>query len=262
MHDRVGLLFLGLTIAGFSAVAYWLRDRESASASLGRSGNERVPGRLPPLLTGTLLLWLCLVWIGTELWFRSGERERRRTQLVIDWPEEAHGFRDVWIPPRTGVILRHDEARSVKWKGPDGDEWAMVYLRWKPGSAAVQLARAHTPDICLPAAGGRMQADHGRLPIKVGEVELPAHAFLFTAGGKPMHVFYLRVGDDAGTQRLPSDIEELTIANRIRSAMARRRNRGQQVVEVAVTSYRSAAEVGAAFQGFASSAFRLGNLTE
>jgi hypothetical protein len=138
----------------------------------------------------------------------------------------------------------------------------MVYLKWNAGSAAVQLARAHTPDVCLPAAGGQLETDRGILEVPLGGATLPAHAFVFTAGGKRMHVFYLRVGDDAGSRKLPSDIEELTVANRVRAALARRRNRGQQVVEVAVTSIRPIEEITAKFELFAQRSFRIAQTSE
>jgi hypothetical protein len=163
---------------------------------------------------------------------RNAEPAKKRNRDRVARKEV--GFGEISIPTRTGIILRHDEGRSASWKAENGEPWSMVYLKWKAGSAAVQLARAHTPDICLPAAGGRLEADRGVVTIPAGDATLPAHLYTFTAGGHPIHVFYIRVGDDAGLNRLPTDIEELTVQNRIRAALARRRNRGQQVVEVAI----------------------------
>jgi len=257
-HGVVGIGFLALTLGSFTWLAYVWREREELPTA------EPATLRHPPAspiswrCSAALLGWLALVWLGVELWYRSGEnRNGAKSEIVIDWPENAVSFHDISIPTRTGIILRHDEGRSAMWKATDGEPWSMVYLRWKAGSAAVQLARAHTPDICLPAAGGRLEADRGVVTVPAGDSTLPAHAYTFTAGDRPMYVFYIRVGDDAGSQRLPSDIEELTIQNRIRAAMARRRNRGQQVVEVAIASLRSPEEVTESFKEFSRASFRI-----
>ena len=72
-----------------------------------------------------------------------------------------------------------------------------------------------------------------------------------------MHVFYVRAGDDAGSDRLPVDIEELTVPNRIRAALARRRNRGQQVIEMAVTSLKPPDAVTLSVIDFTQKSFRV-----
>jgi exosortase len=257
-HDRVGAIFLGLMLGSFGILAYLWRDRIDDVTPELEAARGASLSSISWRLSATLLSWLVVVWIATELWYRSGEKLRGgKSEIVLRWPENEAGFKDIPIPRRTGIILRNDEGRSATWKAGNGDTWSMVYLKWKAQSAAVQLARAHTPDLCLPAAGGRLEFDLGVVLVPAGELSLPAHAYTFRAGGWPIHVFYIRVGDDAGSYRLPTDIEELTIPNRIRAALARRRNRGQQVVEVAVTSFKSPEEVAASFKEFARSALEI-----
>jgi exosortase len=259
-HDCVGIGFLALTLITFALIAFVLRERPGRETGVSPTPRLRATFLFSWHWSAALLGWLLVVWIGTESWYRSGEKLRgTRREIVIQWPEKEVGFQEISIPARTGIILRHDEGRNASWRADDGEPWSMVYLRWKVGSAAVQLARAHTPDVCLPAAGGRLEVDRGLVMIPAGEAILPAHAFTFTAAGRPIHVFYMRFGDDAGSNWLPSDIDELNVANRIRAALARRRNCGQQVVEVAITSSRSPEEVAESFMNFSRSAFRISN---
>jgi exosortase/archaeosortase family protein len=257
-HERVGHGFLGLMLASFALLAFLWRDRNGQDMRASPASETDALSLFSWRWSAGVLAWLVLVWAGTELWYRSGENlSGPKSEIVIHWPEKEAGFKEIPIPSRTGIILRHDEGRSAVWHGAEGAIWSMVYLRWKAGSAAVQLARAHTPDVCLPAAGGHIEEDRGVIIVPVGDLTLPAHAYIFTAPRQRIHVFYIRVGDDAGSARLPADIEELTIPNRIRAALARRRNRGQQVVEVAITSFRPAEEVTAAFKDFTREAFRI-----
>jgi exosortase len=255
-HDRVGMLVVALTIVTFALLAYAFRNRKADEDTTSVEMRQNVRCGVSWRWSAALLGWLVLIWVGTELWYRGAERGASRSELVINWPVNELHFHDLEISKRTGIILRHDEGRCATWQN-DGDTWAMVYLRWRPGSAAVQLARAHTPDICLPAAGGRLEADHGVIVVPAGDLTIPAHAYTFAANGQRIHVFYIRTGDDAGSSRLPVDIEELTVANRIEAALARRRNRGQQVIEVAVTSPKPLDEVTLAFGRFGRETFAI-----
>jgi len=256
-HDAIGFTFLALTLLIFGGVAYWFRRRNTRPAAVTPSAPASAPRAIPWKWSTAFVVWLATVWGGVELWYRSSEDDHAPERLTVQWPETAPGFREIPLPSRTGVILRNDEGRSARWTTADGATWSMVYLRWQAGAAAVQLARAHTPEICLPAAGAQLERDRGVVPLVIAERSLPVQAYLFNAGSRPLHVFYLRHGEDGGTQRVPEEIGKLTARNRILAALDRRRNRGQQVIEVAIGSSKDTDEATADFAAFAQRSFRL-----
>ncbi len=108
----------------------------------------------------------------------------------IDWPVTKAGFHDTEIPETTKVILKYNEGRSGSWTGADGSRWTTFFFRWFPGSAAAQLARGHKPDICLPAAGLRLDRYGGIQSMHIGKLDIPFQCYVFDYQGKPLHVFY------------------------------------------------------------------------
>ena len=54
---------------------------------------------------------------------------------------------------KTKQLLRYDEGINGAWEEADGSQWQAIFLRWNPGRIAVHLAKSHTPEVCLTAAG-------------------------------------------------------------------------------------------------------------
>ena len=156
------------------------------------------------------------------------------------------GYREIPLAEPTLTILRCDEAKSVAWNAADGTQWSMIYLRWLPGRASMQLARSHGPELCLAAAGAVLRHDLGVKPMRIAGLDLPMHSYVFTVNGTPLYVFYCLWQDRPPDDGPQSTQQEMTMRTRLRDAIKGRRNTGQQVIEVATAGFRSASEAEAA----------------
>ena len=101
--------------------------------------------------------WILLTEISVEAWYRWHEaRVPVAEQWTVAWPTNNPTFKEPPLTPVTRQILRYDEGRSAGWTGGDLG-WQAVFLRWKPGRTAVHLAENHTPNVCMTAAGYKLE---------------------------------------------------------------------------------------------------------
>ena len=162
---------------------------------------------------------------------------------ISDWtavlPRERTGYKTIELPRAAAEILRYNEGNSGAWVNDDGTRWQMISLRWFPGRVAVSLARNHTPEICLPAAGKKLSAMSGPLPLTVAGVTLPFRCFTAEQNGRPLFVFYTLWEEGALEQNVATGF--LTWSARWQAVRERRRNPGQRVLQIAIGGARDAA---------------------
>jgi exosortase len=225
----------------------------SSSASLLSSA--RGPAVRPPDLEGNwlrsssvplgLVVWLGLVEFGTEAWYRVHE-QRLPTPSVwrLDPPRENDGFCDLPFSPASRQILRFDEGINATWLAGTSLRWQAIFLRWDPGRVGVHLARNHTPEDCLVAAGHELVAESDVQLVSVHGLGLPFRSYTAYDEAGPVHVFYCLWEDRA--IRRTFDAEWLSYRNRLASVLAGLRNSGQRSLELALRGAGSQAEAKAA----------------
>jgi exosortase len=247
-HDTVGLTVLLVSLAAVGGVASLLRSRKNESVETKDS--QPVPQGAAICKGGLigLLVWLVAIEAGTEVWYRSHEAGyAQSTPWWIEFPKHKLGYRNLPIAERAKVILHYDEGSSATWLGNDGSRWSAFFLRWFPGRASAQLAKAHGPEICLPSAGTRMRTDFGVKIHEVHGIRLPVHAYEFVMQDRPLHVFFALWEDRVAPDPLASRWQKMSGRSRLQGVLTGRRNTGQQVVELAVLGYSDAATAEAAF---------------
>jgi exosortase len=185
------------------------------------------------LLVGFLCVWLLLVEIGTEFWYRSHER---KAVAVVDWrpalPDGAADFKPLPISENARRILRYDSGQNVAWINPDGSRWQMIFLHWNGGRVAAHLARNHTPEVCLSAAGHELKDVSDVKAVIAHGVSFPFRLYTFQNGPTPLFVFFCLLED-----RDQDDVfttAELTYDSRFAAVQAGRRNLGQRSLEIAI----------------------------
>lgn len=176
--------------------------------------------------------------IGIRLWYASAPRVVT-AEWRAEFPRSASSFKVVALPDAAQKILRYDEGESASWLEPDGTRWQMIYLRWQPGRVAATLARNHTPEVCLPAAGKSLRGQSEISGVKAGNLALGFRCFVTEQQGRPLHVFYSLWEDGVAEQRQATEM--LTRSARLEAVRDRRRNRGQRVLQVAVWGARDTA---------------------
>jgi hypothetical protein len=215
--------------------AAFLLSRRSESAA-GVSGNAVAPSPASnPFGTVAALLWLALVFGAIELWYRAHERHLvARPAWEAHWPEE-HAARAVPIAETAAAILRYSDASSAAWSTADGEQWWGFFARWKPGRAALQLVRSHSPEICLPAVGRTFRGELAPVTLQTKAAPLTFRVFEFQQSSQPLFVF-VSIEEDkvasAATAAPPP--AEWSARGRLLAAWRGQRNLGQRLLEIAV----------------------------
>jgi exosortase/archaeosortase family protein len=191
-----------------------------------------------------LTAWILLTEISVEGWYRWHEAQLPvAEQWLVAWPTNNPTFKESPLSEPTRRILRYDDGRSAGWS--DGDKtWQIVFLHWKPGRTAIHLAQNHTPNICLTAAGYKLDLIASQEWLDVNGLRMPFSVNEVTDTSRPFYVFYCLWDDRASVQGF--ETMGLTYGNRLAPVLAGLRNPGQRSLEIAVSGAGNAAEAEAA----------------
>ncbi|MCX6925422.1 MAG: exosortase/archaeosortase family protein [Verrucomicrobia bacterium] len=217
---------------------------ESKVLSTITSQPHQLPRRpVVPLsvVSRSLCVWLVLVEVGTELWYRSHEwRVPKSATWHMEPPRENPTFRELPFSDKTKQLLRYDEALNGTWQEGGDQRWQ----GWNPGRIAVHLAKNHTPEVCLTAAGGEVVPKSGLRLLPVHGLQLPFRSYVVKDNNGPVHVFYCLWDDRAEAQFFRTT--SMTYANRLAPVLDGHRNSGQRSLEVLISGIPDQQEAEAA----------------
>jgi exosortase len=230
-HDTIGTAALLCGMAGMLGLAWlWKREPENVTAVTKSSASREA---LAPQFIA--LAWLAVVFAGTEIWYRSHERQLiERPRWQASWPAGNETVTSLAIPDTTRVILHYDDAKSAAWEDPRGVRWWSFFAHWKPQRAALQLVRSHSPEICLPAIGRTFRAPRPDINLRAASVPLDFRSYEFEQNGRPLFVFVC-IQEDKRVASSTTDSGEWNLRGRLRAAFNGKRNLGQRLLEIAVT---------------------------
>lgn len=184
-----------------------------------------------------LFVWLVLVEVGVESWYRWHEaRLPKGVSWSMEWPRSNPSFSEVPLTQKTKQLLRYDEEGNGTWHEDDGTQWQMIYLRWLPGRIAVHLANSHTPEVCLPSAGRSVQANPELECLPVQGLRLPFRTYTMEEAGRTSFVFYC-LWEDRALEQVFQKMDLSDYGNRLSPVLEGRRNVGQRSLEVIVSGY-------------------------
>jgi len=248
-HDFAGYAVVLLVFAGTMWMAsLWKTTRPSTDAPSSPGKNSATP--LRPFLFAALLVWLVAVEAGAEFWYRMHERNLvTRPSWSVLWPDKAPGYRELPIDTEVRNMLRFNSGREVIWSADDGAGSPrssfnyLFFFRWNPGSGTILRARAHRPDICLPAAGWTQVGADQVQQYRVAENQsLAFRRFNFVkhnGSARPLRAtaFFILHEDAANETERGADgdagfYSNWDWADRWRVVRNGIRNRGQQVFEL------------------------------
>ncbi len=243
-HDPAGFTILGVCFAGLLGLALILRPKVGRGLAAAE-GYE--PHRLPGAFVAALATWIVIAAVGTEWWYRSAP-PGTSAWWRVDWPEHQPGFAEIPISPAVRE-LQFDTGRQARWREDDGSRWTMFHFRWLPGLAVSRaFARWHNPDICLTSAGFKRVAEYEPTVIRRGDIELAFRTYRFDARDQINYVFFCVWEDRQEPGATPGLPEEWTAAAHWRAVLQRKRNLGQQVLEVAIAGIDDEQAARAAFE--------------
>ena len=194
---------------------------------------------------GALAVWLLLAEVGTEVWYRSHEAHLPRTVAwKVELPQRDPTFRPLPFSDVTKQYLRYDEGVDGAWIEAAGRKLQAIFLRWNPGRTAPHLAKNHTPEVCLTAAGHELLSQTDLRLFGVRGLQLPFRSYVLRDEHGPVYVFYWLWEDRADAQFFQT--QNLTYAHRLEPVLAGRRNSGQRSLEIAIWGLDDAQEADAA----------------
>lgn len=236
-HDRIGLAVLACSlgsVVGLAQVARWFD--EPGSSPEKRNNATCSPSSVPAVWCWAVVAWVGSVFLCVEIWYRTGQDTRRQDfGWTVQWPANQT-MREVPISHQTWRLMKFTTGANRVWQDEQGRHWSAYYLEWAPGRTAQMLAQVHRPDVCLAAAGKTLIADRGTKVFTANEVILPFHHYIFDDGGTPLHVYFCLQTMDAATpggENL-TPYNGLQLSNRLALIRERRRNQGQQQLELGV----------------------------
>jgi exosortase/archaeosortase family protein len=223
-HDQVGFTILGITFAGLLLLTWLLRPRgpkgrhedgrrlqPGASSKPYHGGATEAEGGVEagaePRRRGTmhfgylgaallgLVVWVVLLELAVEYWFRSGEQEAAaRPAWSLRLPSHSNEFRQLPISEEVRDLLRYDQAASAAWRDVAGRTWQLYYLRWLPAKSqyraaeTIAQARGHAPDVCLGKAGMILQTNLGTRITDINGVRMGVTTERFLDQGRRLYV--------------------------------------------------------------------------
>jgi exosortase/archaeosortase family protein len=249
-HDPAGITILVACFFTLWLVAVWLgrKDQPSIARTQPLTPDLPSPSVASPifnaqpttvrLLAIALFVWFFLVEAGTQLWFRSHEPNMsRRSDWSVNGQAPGSGLTMAQVPAGIRSQFNYDDGFQASGHDDVGDFWQLYYFRWLPSHSlkarvAVQLAKTHGPEMCLPAIGMTLKFDLGIITVPIGNRTFAFHEFVFLANEQPLHVFHAIYEDQTGSAVLAN--RRQTTESRLAAALAGSRNDGQSFLEVAV----------------------------
>ncbi|MDB6039478.1 MAG: exosortase [Verrucomicrobiales bacterium] len=253
-HDKIGLFALVASIALTWAISVLFSGKRAVLAEEEPNAITIAPRFLSWRAAATIAIGILSIEAINEIWFRTHESKMGpKIDWTISWPPASTGFVRQNLNDDVLTILRCDRGDSGVWKRTDGSEWTMYFIKWGAGRMAAQLARGHTPDVCMTGNGFRMVADLGSAVLTTPDLSLTFEKYEFTSDGKPWFVFFCLAEDRVMTHNPLAGAKDdylsaLKPHSRLRAVRDGKRFYGQQVFEVAISGYRSAETARAALE--------------
>jgi exosortase len=250
-HDIAGYAIVALVFAGTMWIASrWKTNQSHDTAATHRHLDFRI---FSGWAVGALLLWIVAAEVGAEFWYRAHERNlAARAAWSVRWPKNVPGYREIKIDNEVRNMLRFDSGREASWVSMQSGAGAsqpstnyLFFFRWNPGSGTILRARAHRPDICLPAAGWRQVGSDELVNYRIdANHSLPFRTFHFVkenADGTPvlatafftLHEDVAQETEGESTVGLYSNWDWNDRWRVVRNGI---RNRGQQVLEMIIVT--------------------------
>jgi exosortase len=237
-HDPAGLTILIACTGAMWGLAFLLKKK----AERNSQNDETVPAGISALplstlkfrLSAFLIAWLIFVEAGVRVWYRSKEENFTPSpNWSLVFPRNNPTFNVLPIAEKTRNLLRFDQGEQGEWREANGTQWQAFFFNWFPGRVAGYLAKRHTPEICMSAAGWQLREGPDLMLTKIRNIELPIRHYVFENPGQSVQVFQCRWEDgmrnDAYVQH------ETTRFNLLRGIWAGRGRRGQKVFELIIS---------------------------
>ncbi len=263
-HDPTGLVvlvlaFLNLVLFRFLMVKWGATGDAELEPALNTVRNTTpIPsGLIPVRYLNVVIIWLVFVEISTEAWFRVHEKLLPEpVRWTVDLDSSQTSVQTESIHEQVRLLLRYDDGwlRNVKRK--DGSLWQVYYFQWKPGRTSAQLARSHSPEVCLPSTGWRQSGSIETAIVILENVEIPFQFYQFERGPNRVYVFFVLWEDTALTSSSHTG-NDLSRRSRFQAVLNGERHLGQRLLEVVMDGHQDSSRAVDDFKAFIKNNIRI-----
>lgn len=237
-HDPAGLTILFICLFGLWFISLMMRRRSLPGAAVATPDSNAVP-IFSPVLIVSVLVWLGLVEISVQGWYRFHQSPIIASRWNVHWPSSENDYKTVPIPREAETLLQFNDGGGASWQTSGGYRWSMYFFRWAPGQTAARFLKVHRPDICLPATGMTMVHDSGLRLLPIDTINLPIRSYRFDDRGTPLHVFYCYWDARSSYENATAaQAEDWSMRGRLRAALLGQRDIGAQMLELVVWGYQ------------------------
>jgi exosortase len=242
-HDGTGIVTLLSCFAVLWTAGLLLRGRSTPRAAGGDFDFRAISLRAAL----GFVAWIVFVEGATSLWFKLRRPNSGKEILWAINPSTMPNLKKQPIPERVQSILRFDEGLLLQSQNTAGPQLWVYALTWKRGSSGTPLARYHSPEVCLPAAGFKL-LERPREFSSAGGPGVPFKISKYEWLRSPVYVFssFYSVDGERPIERM--DQFDLTWSKRLQAGWQGRRPGTQQVFQVVLSGVASQSEAEAEFQ--------------
>lgn len=241
-HDPAGFTILTACFVIIWILAFLMTRGERPPAE---TTSKEAGSPLPTPLVVGLAIWIAAILCAVEMWFYDPAGAQQSAWSLVP----PAGSAEVPIGAEAARQLQCDRMSASSWRTPDGGDWMLYFLEWRPGPVRSRvLARVHRPEICLSSVGLKLVEDRGTLWVEAGGFNLPFRAYTFEQAGRTLFVYYGIWQSRSRRAEMSGRLSESEHSAGFQAVLWRERNLGQQVAELAVTGYSSAAQADASFE--------------
>jgi exosortase/archaeosortase family protein len=244
-HDTAGFI---ASVVLFAALWFLARRWAVKGSTVQPAMAEAAFRAWSPKLIVVLLFLVVGVEASTEAWYRVHESDFvPAPKWTVNWPTNRLGYRPIEISETAKSLLRCDGSEGAAWRDEDEHQWLLFFLRWGSGKNSAQLAKSHTPDVCIPASGSKLVGDPDLHTVTVRGLQLPLKHYVFDEQGRPLHIFHC-LWEDRVSTKSNNVREDWSVASRLEAARVGKRHLGQQSLEIGVSGPRSSEQARAVLQ--------------
>jgi exosortase len=241
-HDTAGLI-----AAVILFIVLWIvakRWAGSLKESLPVAGYQLAPAWLAIVI----LAAIAIAELGTEAWYRSHERDFvAATRWSMNWPTNSPGFREVKVGDAAQALLRCSQSRGAAWQDENNNHCIAFFLEWHAGKNSSQLAKSHTPDICLAATGMKLVDELEPCVITVRNLKLTFRQYSFEQQGRAVFAYHC-IWEDRVPRQAMTLREDWSVSSRFLAARMGKRHLGQQSLELVISGPATAEQAEAVLE--------------
>ena len=236
LHDPAGFAILIATMAilwGMCWVAQKIPGAQQPLATAKMQSGLGQIARRPAFACVAALAVMVLLAGGSEGWYWwKNKGAVRAPAWTVAAADPSTGLADEELGERVEEMLRYDRGFQRSWRDDGGRQWHMIFTEWEPKRMSLHYAQPHLPEQCQRMIGREIVSKSELRQAEANGVTIAYNIYKIRAGTDEFYLMYVINDDRISGQQVT--VERATPTNRLKAALAGRRNMGQRSMQLAL----------------------------